>query len=247
VGAGGAVGTGGIDSTGGTVGSGGVAGDATSAGGGTVGGSPSDAGIHDDGGPSDGALPPLTCNGPGQRFATRVAAEAFGPGQNFGRDQLPGIVLGPPKGTGATQGSFDVASLGNGGSIVLAFDGNAIVDGPGADFIVFENAFNPGGNTDNPFAELGTVAVSDDGTTWTSFPCTATTFPYDDCAGWHAVYANADTNTIDPTDPAVAGGDAFDLADIGVSSARFVRITDRPEIDTVFDLDAVGIVHGLCK
>src|SRR5262249_6691717 len=158
------------------------------------------------------------CNGPGPRFATRVVSDAFGPGQNAGRDKLPDIVLGPPKGAGVTQGSLDVASLGNGGSITLAFDGNAIVDGPGPDFIVFENAFAAGGNPNNPYAEPGTVAVSNDGVTWTSFPCTATAFPYGTCAGWHVVYANPDTNSIDPTDPTVAGGDPFDLADIGVSS-----------------------------
>jgi hypothetical protein len=157
-------------------------------------------------------------------------------------------VLGPPKGTGSAQGSTtDVASLGNGGSITLAFDENAIVDGQGADFIVFENAFNVSGNPNNPYAELGTVAVSNDGTTWTSFPCTATAYPYDGCAGWHPVYANADTNTIDPTDPTVAGGDAFDLAAIGASTARFVRITDRADLATIFDLDAVAIVHGQCN
>jgi hypothetical protein len=192
---------------------------------------------------SDG--PPAACDGPPPRFATRVVATAFGPGQSFGQDQLPGIVLGPPRGGGSAQGSTDVASLGDGGSITLGFDG-AIVDGPGPDFIVFENPFAVGGNLDDPYAELATVAVSDDGETWTSFPCTATAPPYGSCAGWHYVYANADTNDIDPTDPAVAGGDAFDLADIGVVHARFVRITDRPDLPTVFDLDAVSIVHGAC-
>jgi hypothetical protein len=63
------------------------------------------------------------------------------------------------------------------------------------------------------------------------------------------VNANADTNDIDPTDPAVAGGDAYDLADIGVASARYVRITDRPDLTGmagVYDLDAVAIVHPAC-
>jgi hypothetical protein len=59
--------------------------------------------------------------------------------------------------------------------------------------------------------------------------------------------SNADTNAIDPTDPSVAGGDAFDLADVGLTRARFVRVTDRPDLATVFDLDAVSIVHGTCE
>lgn len=197
----------------------------------------------------DGSIGALVCEGPGPRFATRVVAEHFGPGQNFGRNKLPGIVLGPPKGGGTKSGSLDVASLGNGGSITLAFDGNAIVDGPGPDFIVFENPFAVGGDVDDPYAELGTVAVSDDGVTWTSFPCTATAYPYGSCAGWHYVYANAsvDGGVAEATDPATAGGDQFDLHDLGLAQARFVRVTDRPDLPTVFDLDAVSIVNGYCN
>lgn len=66
------------------------------------------------------------------------------------------------------------------------------------------------------------------------------------CAGWHPVYANPGANSIDPLDPSVAGGDPFDLADVGLSMARFVRISDRADLPTVFDLDAVGIVNAAC-
>ncbi|WP_437973348.1 hypothetical protein WMF11_31135 [Sorangium sp. So ce295] len=143
-------------------------------------------------------------------------------------------------------GSLDVVSLGDGGTVTVEFAGNKIVDGPGADFIVFENPFLIGGAPDNPYAELGTIEVSDDGVHWSAFPCAATVYPYGSCAGWHPVYANADSGNIDPTDPDVAGGDSFDLADIGVRVARYVRITDRPDVNTVFDLDAVAIVNALC-
>jgi hypothetical protein len=51
---------------------------------------------------------------------------------------------------------------------------------------------------------------------------------------------------IDPTDPATAGGDPFDLADLGLAAARYVRVTDRPGDGAVFDLDAVSIVHPRC-
>jgi hypothetical protein len=240
-------------------GSGGAGGASNDADGGTLGdganggGASNDAAVQNsdafDASYVDGSIGPLVCDGPGPRFATRVVAEHFGPGQNFGRNELPEIVLGPPKGGGAESGSLDVASLGNGGSITLAFDGNAIVDGPGPDFIVFENPFAVGGNLDDPYAELGTVAVSDDGVTWTSFPCTATAYPYGSCAGWHYVYANAavDGGVAEATDPAAAGGDQFDLHDLGISQARFVRITDRVDLPTVFDLDAVSIVNGYCN
>jgi hypothetical protein len=183
------------------------------------------------------------------RFATSVVSFTPGPGPTTGQGDLPGIVLGPPKGGGTVSGSLDVATLGNGGSITLGFAPSIIVDGPGPDFIVFENPFDVGGDPSKPFAELATVEVSADGQTFHAFPCTAIAYPYGSCAGWHPVFANADTNTIDPTDPAVAGGDAFDLADLGVSEARFVRITDRVDLTGpagTFDLDAVSIVHAAC-
>jgi hypothetical protein len=182
-------------------------------------------------------------------YASAAPAHEFGPGQNIGQNLFPGPVLGPPKGGGCCQGSLDVVSLGNGGSITLTFGDTSIVDGEGPDFIVFENAFYAGGDTEKPFAELGTVAVSEDGATWTEFPCTAVAAPYGSCAGWHPVFANPDDNSLDPLDPLVAGGDAFDLLDIGVTSARFVRVTDRADLEGaagVFDLDAVGIVNAEC-
>jgi hypothetical protein len=162
---------------------------------------------------------------------------------------LPDVVLGPPKGAGASNGSFDVVTLGNGGSITLGFAPSVIVDGPGPDFIVFENAFYVGGDQDAPYAELASVEVSDDGEHFEAFPCTASEAPYGSCAGINPVYANPETNTIDPTDPAVAGGDAFDLADLGVAQARYVRITDRVDLtgtNGLFDLDAVSIVNVDC-
>jgi hypothetical protein len=183
------------------------------------------------------------------QFVTDATDFEFGPGQDTGQTAFPGPILGPPKGGGATQGSLDVVSLGNGGHVTVAFGQSVILDGEGPDFIVFENAFDVGGDPETPFAELATVEVSPDGKSWTAFPCTATAYPYGQCAGWHPVYANADDNAIDPLDPDTAGGDAFDLADIGVTWARYVRITDRADQvgpAGVFDLDAVGAVHVEC-
>jgi hypothetical protein len=46
-------------------------------------------------------------------------------------------------------------TLGLGGTIALAFDDNVIVDAPGPDLLVFENAFLPTGLTTlPPFAEI---------------------------------------------------------------------------------------------
>ncbi len=185
----------------------------------------------------------IACNGPGALFVTRVTELSYGPGQDHGRDQMPDVVMGAPHGAGETQGSLHVVSLGNGGVIGVAFDGNAIVDGPGVDFVVFENAFAVGTGV---FAELATVSVSDDGETWHTFPCTAVDAPYGSCAGHTPVHLESDATSVDPDS---AGGDGFDLADLGVSRARFVRIEDRPDLDGfsgVFDLDAVGIVNAAC-
>ena len=183
-------------------------------------------------------------------FATSVVDHEFGEGASEGQgpDEFPDRVLGPPQGRGCCAGGLDVTSLGNGGVIVLAFDA-VILDGPGDDFIVFENAFNVGGDPEAPFAELATVEVSDDGETWHEFPCEALEYPYDQCAGWHPVLAN-DEQPFDPDHPEAAGGDAFDLAAVGLESATWVRITDRADLsealDCCFDLDAVALINFEC-
>lgn len=177
-------------------------------------------------------------------FADRVVSFTPGAGAGFGQGALPGVVLGPPKGGGAGSGSLDVLSLGNGGEVVLELTDLGLVDGPGVDLLVFENPFGA-------FTETGVVAVSDDGTTWHEFPCAASDraggFP--GCAGVRPVYANPDTG-VSATDPAVAGGDAFDLATLGVSRARFVRIRDSGAngyggTSGGFDLDALSVVNGV--
>ena len=184
-------------------------------------------------------------------YADSVNTFTKGTNGGFNEGLLPGIVLGSPKGGGCCTGSTDVLSLGVGGEIILEFTDFIIFDGADDDFIVFENAFEAGGNPDNVFAEPATVAVSDDGVTWHAFPCNTSGAPYTGCAGTKATLANPDDNTIDPTDPTVAGGNAYDLADTGLLTARYVKITDSglglgpigPSTGG-FDLDAVSIVHG---
>lgn len=173
------------------------------------------------------------------RFATSVVEHEFGPGQSHNQAAFPQAVFGPPRANDVSS----VVSLGNGGFVVLAFGGSRIVDGPGPDFVVFENPL-PG------FVELATIAVSDDLVVWHEFPCTAQPDAIDhgSCAGVRPVYSSP-SNGIDPLDPELAGGDWFDLADLGLASARFVRITDRADItgpSGVFDLDAVGVRHAAC-
>jgi len=186
---------------------------------------------------------------PGAPHAIGVIAHALGEGGGFGAEALPDVVLGAPRGSGLRTGSTDVLSLGSGGSITLEL-GAAAIDGEGADFLVFENAFRIGGSPTNVYVEPALVEVSADGTTWTAFPCNPALNPFAGCAGLSPVLANVDTNMLDSRDPLVAGGDAFDLATIGVSRTRFVRITDggRGRVDGAgtdgFDLDAIAVIHA---
>ncbi len=179
----------------------------------------------------------------------RVRAFEPGTSAGFGADGLPGIVLGPPEGLGMDQGSTDVVSLGNGGRIVVSFDDNGVVDGPGDDLVIFENPFYSG---DFLFDELAFVEVSSDGREWKQFPYDADTG--EGLAGRVPVLANS-TNGLDPLDPE-SGGDRFDLADVGLEFVRFVRITDAGAlVDDAgnhafagtkggFDLDAAAAIHS---
>lgn len=176
-------------------------------------------------------------------FVDAVASYTPGEGAGFGQDAYPDVVYGPPEAPGDGGGSLDVLSLGREGAIVVSFRAIDVVDGPGADLLVFENPFTG-------WAETGVVGVSEDGEAWTEWPCDAADADggYPGCAGVALVYANS-TNGVDATDPDAAGGDRFDLADIGVARARYVRVRDSGAnaydgVSGGFDLDAVAVVHA---
>jgi YVTN family beta-propeller protein len=177
------------------------------------------------------------------------AVVSFTPGSDagFGANYFPNNILGPPdQAAGLSEYSSsnkpqEVLSLGTGGEIVLSFDDNYIVDGTGADFTVFENVFIS--FLDNqPFVEAGIVAVSQDGKNFVEFPYDTATW-----AGLAGVTPTKDNfNFIDPV---VSGGDKFDLADVGLDWARYVKITDLGDIKKEgawngdFDLDAIVAIH----
>jgi hypothetical protein len=194
------------------------------------------------GGPSE-LEDPVVCASENNPFADKVVS--FKPGEyaGFGQDVYPQVVFGPPHGGGSGMGSLDVLSLGQRGEIVLELTDLGVVDGPGVDLLVFENAF---GN----YAETGVVALSEDGLTWNEFPCDTSNKAggYPGCAGVKPVFSSPD-NGISATDPAVAGGDGFDLATLGVARARFVRIRDSGVnsygfTSGGFDLDGLAVVNG---
>jgi len=183
-------------------------------------------------------------------YATRVVSFEPGEGAGYGQSKLPNVVLGPPVGGDSQKGSLDVLSLGKGGSIVLGFDRFAIEDSDGPDLVVFENPFWPGGDPSAVFAEPGEVSVSEDGETWATFPCDAAGDGEGHFAGCAGVTPSLpyDTQAM-PLAPSATGGDAFDLADVGLKAANFVRIRDVSLAGAAptagFDLDAVGIVSAL--
>lgn len=219
----------------------------------------------------------------GDSYADSVASYTIGANGGYpGTQFLPGVVIGPPEGAGLFQGGLDVFSLGFGGQITLRFDDNAIVDGPGDDFTVFENAFlvyNGATLTiERPFADPAIVAVSQDGVTWFSFACSLTTSPpagvfYPGCAGVYPVLSDTNDPTtphaaiqtdgtigdligqplVPPPAPGGAGGDSFDLADLGLAWARYVRVTDANFVtgdpfgptNAGADVDAIAAIHSV--
>lgn len=209
----------------------------------------------DGGPPGDGAARPPDAAPPAPipGFVTEIVRFAPGPCAGFGAARLPEVLYGPPEGAGDLEGGLDVLTLGVGGVLELGFAPRTIEDRPGPDFVVFENAFYAGGDPANPAADPAEVSVSDDGVTWHAFPCTATAYPYGACAGAKPVYAST-ASGIPATDVARAGGDAYDLADVGLARARYVRIVDRSTLtcpagpgaptNLGFDLDAVALVHA---
>lgn len=167
---------------------------------------------------------------------------AFVPGENAGYNEYlyPQVLYGMP-----TTSGMDVLAFGAGGSLLIELHGDLVVDAPGPDFAIF-------GNPIAWFAERAQVSVGMAADELVAFPCDAFDEDgdgeYDGCAGLASAYE---------------GGDPFDLADLGISEARFIFIEDmdtcRPGDVTYtgsaplcaaigkegFDLDAIAIVHGL--
>ncbi len=157
-----------------------------------------------------------------------------------------------------------VVSLGDGGSAVLQFD-LPLFNGPGADFVIFENAF------DEQFLELAHVAVSSDGQNFFVFPAQSLT----DTTEQIGTFGTLDARKIHQ----LAGkyrapyGVPFDLdslpdntlldknsvthikikdvvgvldSDLGSLDAMGRLINDpwpTPFPSSGFDLDAVGVIH----
>ena len=172
--------------------------------------------------------------------------------------------------TGVPGGTFDVVSLGDGGTATVTFE-SPICNGAGPDFAVFENGFANAINPDTWALELGFVEVSSDGENFFRFPAVS--------------YVQTDTQlgnsgSIDPAQLhnfaskyGAFYGTPFDLDEVedndllDKNRVTHVRIVDvvgniNPEYASIdsedhiindpwptgfnssgFDLDAVGVIH----
>lgn len=179
---------------------------------------------------------------------------SYGVNGGYNDHLLPGITHGEPQ-----ISLLHVVSLGSGGVVTVELGEFQIVDGLGPDFTVFENPIVD--DAYGFFNERAQVEVSADGRTYHAFPCDAFDSEqiYDGCAGVGVVHPTADL-----LDPEASGGDVFDLGDVGLEAARFVRISDLntciagdPTYETAsgetlcaetgkqgFDLDAMVILNG---
>jgi len=132
-------------------------------------------------------------------------------------------------------------SLGSGGEIILQFEDNKIIDGTGTDFTIFGNAIPV---SDEPGAEISRktaiVSVSQDGNNWYQFP-----YDISELTGFCGVTPTLDP--MSPGDPSVSGGDSFDLSDVGLSWASYIKIKDSGDIvndNGIFAIDAVIAVNS---
>jgi hypothetical protein len=174
-------------------------------------------------------------------LADRVVDAPGATGEGFGDATL---AVNGVHGGGNIAGSVDVYSLGYDERpyVVLGWTGARVTNGPGADLVVFENAFRTTWAADEWFMDPAIVEVSLDGETWVAFPhdyvATDETMysPHEDdwigFAGVTPVVFDSD-ETMDAFDP-LSGGDTFDLDALGTDGLageirqdgfRFVRIT----------------------
>jgi hypothetical protein len=182
---------------------------------------------------------------------TAVAYES----DRTGRD-VTEIISGAPAGGTALVPNADtstMATLADGGELLLNLNGIVLHDGPGPDFAVYENPMMTVASRAQRAIDPARVEVSADGVTYvplTGAPDPASLplgFPTDaraygrNTVGREPVFANAE-NDLAPGS-AEAGGDLLDLAGCGLSEVRFVRILDYPSDNRGADIDALAWIH----
>jgi hypothetical protein len=141
------------------------------------------------------------------------------------------------------------------GSITLGFGNNKIVNGPGADFAVFENGFQfPSGN--NLLAELAYVEVSSDGTDFARFPSVSLNTAATAVSGSFQGYDM--TNVYDLAGKNAANwGTPFDLSELAnnplvtagllnLNDVRYVRLVDVVGSGQLFNASG-NVIPGIAR
>lgn len=196
-----------------------------------------------------------------------VSSGGFAQDNQFAEATPGAAIIGKPASFTSEDVTAHVLSLGDSGSIELAF-ADAIVNGSGADFAVFENGFSAGPGT---YAELAFVEVATATNAWARFPTAylsantnsevATTLnvrQVDGFAGKHRIEYGTpfDLDWLANNTNVLSG--AVDLNEI-----NYIRIIDIPGNGTItddlgnfiydaagvdiyagFDLRGVGIIHS---
>lgn len=134
---------------------------------------------------------------------------------------------------GAADGT--IVSLGDSGVAVIQFS-NPIMNGPGADFVVFENGFNV--STNNDFVELAFVEVSSDGVHFVRFPAVSKT----NFTSQVGSYATMDMSLVYNLAGKYVGnyGTPFNLDDLPEST-----LLDKSNITHVKIIDVIGSIYGI--
>lgn len=170
---------------------------------------------------------------PAPRVADAIVSAPGATGEGFGDASR---ATNGVRGGGPIAGGLDVYSLdfGTRTELVLAWTGSEVENGPGADIVVFENAFRVMGASSTSFMDPCVVSVSRDGETWVALPhrylaADPSRYSHDPdhwegFAGVTPVLLSVDTNPVDPFDPIAAGGDAFDLDVLPMDGGAAERI-----------------------
>jgi hypothetical protein len=147
------------------------------------------------------------------------------PGENLASTWMnPQKALGPAEGT-----SFDVVSLGSGGTITMTFD-PPLSNGSGWDFAIFENSFS------DTFLELAYVEVSSDGVHFVRFDNDSLT------AGPVGGFGATDPTNIDGFGGKYRQGfgTPFDLADLSTKDDVLDGVVKLNEISYIRIVDIIG-------
>jgi len=189
-------------------------------------------------------------------FIDTVYSFKPGFGQNAGQspEYFPKNIFGPPSSSASwtvpESRPEELCSIGLNGEIIVGLKNGIIRNGPGVDFVIFENAFER--LVDGKiFAEPAIISVSQNGTDFISFPYNEWTL--DGMAG-----KTPTVGSQNPFNYPQCGGDGFDLEVLGLDYITHIKIHDvsllvtinethpyyqPPFIVSGFDLDAVAIMY----